>query len=290
LSRTTLVDRLFRGTRWAWVAERHQPDLPRVEDLGAAVMGLDARDRLHSKQGRSTARVVFHGLHGPVPVYLKRHFRLPWPTRLAATVRSGGNRTPATAEWAHLERARALGIRVPEVVAVGERVGPWGRLQSFLIIAELTGSEALNEVLPRLRAALDPAAFARLKRELIAEMADIVARLHGARVFHKDLYLCHFYLDLTAQSAPGRRLTLIDLHRSGEHRLTPWRWRWKDLGQLLFSTEGVEGVDWHDLLRFWVAYRRKIRPTWADWQRRRIVTKAARYSEHNRRSAAGGER
>ena len=53
-------------------------------------------------------------------VFLKRHYHLPWPSRLAALVRPGGRHTPASAEWAHLERARGLGIAVPEVVAVGD--------------------------------------------------------------------------------------------------------------------------------------------------------------------------
>ena len=95
----------------------------------------------------------------------------------------------------HLERVRNLGINVPEVVAAGERIGPRAGLQSFLMIAELTGSTALNELLPRLAARLDRAGFAVLKRRVVNEMARITATLHRACVFHKDLYLCHFFLD-----------------------------------------------------------------------------------------------
>ena len=165
-------------------------------------MTLDTPDRLHVKQGRSTARVIFHavGQSGSPPralsVYLKRHYRLPWTARLAATVHPSGRYSPAAEEWTHLERSRALGIEVPDVVAAGERIGPRGGLTSFLMVAELTGCEALHEALPRLAARLDPPDFARLKRRVIAEMARIAATLHNARLFHKDLYLCHFFLDL----------------------------------------------------------------------------------------------
>jgi heptose I phosphotransferase len=300
----SLWQRLVCGSRWTWLAERHRAALP--PDLEATVMTLESRDRLHVKQGRSTARVVFHSADGPLSVYLKRHYRLPWRAGLAALVDPRGHHSPGAAEWAHLERVRVLGIRVPEAVAAGERVGPWGALQSFLMVAELTGALPLNEAVPRLsscdRAWLknsqdqpalneavpglsgreDRAAFLAWKRALIAEMAAITATLHRERLFHKDLYLCHFFIDMERVDQPGERLTLIDLHRLGEHRLWPDRWRWKDLGQLLYSTEGVAGIDDRDRLRFWMHYRRRLRPPWPRRQLRMIALKAARYRAHNR--------
>src|SRR6185437_16372286 len=97
--------------------------------------------------------------------------------------------------------ARNLGIAVPDSVAAGERIGPWGALESYLIVAELTGCDPLHEILPALAASLDPKVFAKLKRALIGKMAEIAARLHAAQVFHKDLYLCHFYLDQDLDAA-----------------------------------------------------------------------------------------
>jgi heptose I phosphotransferase len=284
--RGTFWDRLVRGTSWAWLSERHREALP--ADLPETVMGLDARDRLHAKQGRSTARVVFHSPSGPLPVYLKRHYRLPWRARLAALLLPGGRHTPGAAEWAHLERARAMGVAVPEVVAAGERIGPWGRLQSFLMVAELTGCRPLNEALPDLALALDPAAFAALKRALVVEMAGIAAALHDHRVFHKDLYLCHFFLDEGRVGTGRRMLSLIDLHRLREHRRWPDRWRWKDLGQLLFSTVGVPGISDRDRLRFWGRYRRLLGLRRHRWHLRMVRLKAARYLAHNRPRPGAG--
>jgi heptose I phosphotransferase len=279
MSGPSLMTRLVRGTRRVWLSDEYRAALP--DDLAETVMGLESSDRHHAKQGRSTARVRFDSPWGPLSVYLKRHLRLPWPSRLAATLFERGLHTPAAAERAHLERARRLGIAVPDVVAAGETVGPWGQLQSFLMVAELTGCQALNEALPELIATLPPGAFARLKRELVIEMAGMTATLHRHRLFHKDLYLCHFFLDMALPPA-GRRLTLIDLHRLGEHRLTAARWRWKDLGQLLFSTEGLPGIDDRDRLRFWKSYRRAMRPRFPALERRAVMAKAARYRAHNR--------
>ncbi|GAC1450625.1 MAG: lipopolysaccharide core heptose(I) kinase RfaP [Isosphaeraceae bacterium] len=276
-----LWERLVRGSRWTWLAEDYRAALP--VDLADTVMTIESHDRYHAKQGRSTARVVFHGPEGPLPVYLKRHDRLPWLARLAALVDPGGRHTPGGAEFAHLARARSLGLRVPEVVAAGERIGPWGKLQSFLIVAELTGSLPMNEAIPWLKERLDCGAFERLKRGLAREMAEAAAMLHRARIFHKDLYLCHFFLNLARADEPGNRLALIDLHRLAEHRWWVTRWRRKDLGQLLFSTEGVAGITGRDRLRFWVHYRALAglsRPRWEAWM---VARKSARYLRHNNR-------
>jgi heptose I phosphotransferase len=272
--------RLVRGSRWSWVGERYRAALP--ADLDRTVMSLESRDRLHTKQGRSTARVVFHGPEGPVATYLKRHFRLPWLARLAALVAPEGLHTPGAAEFAHLQKARELGLPVPEVVAAGESIGPWGRLQSYLLVAELTGWSPLHEAIPELAGRLDRDSFERLKRGLAREAAQIAATLHRNRCFHKDLYLCHYFLDLSALDRPQRRLALIDLHRLAEHRIWPERWRRKDLGQLLFSTEGVDGLTGRDALRFWAHYRELCGLRRPSRLARQVARKAAGYSRHNR--------
>jgi heptose I phosphotransferase len=294
LSHGSLWERWARGARWTWVNQRYRGRLP--ADFARDVWTLHSPDRLHAKQGRSTARVVFRAARGadrhacttPAPrwlsVYLKRHDRLPWARRWAALFHPWGGYSPAAAEWTHLERARALGIEVPEVVAAGEQIGPRAHLHSFLMVEELTGCEALHEALPRLARRLDRRGFARLKRRLIPELARITATLHAAGLFHKDLYLCHFFLDVERLPLDGRvpRVVLIDLHRLGHHPIWPAWWRGKDLGQLLFSTYGVDGIDDRDRQRFWRCYRRLTPLAQARWQARFIRFRAARYARHNR--------
>jgi heptose I phosphotransferase len=288
MSHGSLWGRLLRGSRWAWVSERHRDRLP--PDLDAIVMDLESADRHHAKQGRSTCRVRFDSSGGSLSVYLKRHDWLPWRTRLAALIDPQGRHSPGAAERSHLERARTLGIAVPEVIAVGERIGPWGALQSYLMVLELTGCLPLHEAVPALAESMAPAAFARVKRELVEEVAAISATLHRAGVFHKDLYLCHFFLDMTLRAPRGERLHLIDLHRLGSHRWTAPRWRAKDLGQLLYSTDGVAGIDDRDRLRFWKHYRRALRLRWPRMQMALARSKARRYLAHNRPSWETGRR
>ncbi len=284
MSYGSIWQRWSRGVNWTWVNDRYRASVP--EDLSLTVMNLESRDRYHAKQGRSTARVVFHQADRPLAVYLKRHFQLPWRSRLGALVNPAGKHSPAAAEWAHLERVRKLGIDVPDVVAAGEQIGPHARLSSFLMVAELTDRQALNEALPSIARELEADAFESFKRRVIAEMAQITATLHAACVFHKDLYLCHFFIDPdrldVKESAAPAPVSLIDLHRLGEHRVMANWWRWKDLGQMLFSTYGVEGITGKDRLRFWKRYRRLTRIRWSRGHALIIRLRAARYLEHNR--------
>src|SRR5207248_11531956 len=162
-------------------------------------------------------------------------------------------------------------------------IGPHTELQSFLMVAELTGCEPFHESLPKLAARLDGRGFATLKRRLIPQLARITATLHTAGFFHRDLYLCHFFLDVDRLDRDGlpSRIVLIDLHRLSRHRIWPAWWRWKDLGQLLFSTYGVAGIDDRDRGRFWRCYRRLTRLSMAHWQVRIVRRRAAGYAMHS---------
>ena len=177
---------------------------------------------------------------------------------------------------------------MPTAVAGGEYIGPWGRLQSFLAVEELADMLPLHEAVPLAGERLDADTFRRWKRSLAAEMARLTRALHGRRWFHKDLYLCHFYVareDTGRLPAWRERVRLIDLHRLGRHAWTwPW-WQVKDLAQLLYSS-GVPGVTDRDRLWFWRAYRDGSRTgVAARWLRWWIRLRAWRYWRHNRKTA-----
>jgi heptose I phosphotransferase len=255
----TFWRRLFRGVRRV----RQQPYWPGFAgpDWADRIMAVSVTDRFHAKQGRTIVRWSLEDDGGRrLVVYLKRHYRLPWWHGLLALVRPDGHWSPALREWEHLEWARAAGLPVPVAAAGGEFIGPWGRLQSFLAVEELTGMLPLHQAVPAAATRLAPAAFRRWKRGLAREMARLALGLHRRRWFHKDLYLCHFYI---AEEDTYRipdwhgRVQLIDLHRLGRHRWTaPW-WRAKDLAQLLYSSD-EPGVDDRDRLWFWKCYREVV--------------------------------
>jgi heptose I phosphotransferase len=278
----TLWQRLRHGARRLW----QRPDWARFAgpDWADWIMAAAVTDRFHAKQGRSTGRWILETKGRCLAVYLKRHYQLPWWRGLLAAVWPGRGWSPALQEWRHLQWARAQGIPVPAAVAAGEYIGPWGRLQSFLAVEELADMLPLHEAIPAAAARLDSDTFARWKRGLIRELVRLTRALHDRRHFHKDLYLCHFYVprEDTARLTDWRgRVHLIDLHRLGPH---PWTWRlWqvKDLAQLLYSSE-VAGVTARDRLRFWRMYLGAGRRSPSGrWLRRWVLFKWQRYRRHN---------
>ncbi len=264
-------------------------------DWSRTILSVPVTDRYHAKQGRSIGRWTLKSAAGTeLVVYLKRHYELPRLHGLLARLFPSSAWSPGLQEWEHLKRATAAGLPVPRAVAGGEFRGPGLKLQSFLAVEELTGMLALHEAIPLAFARLPAAEFAVWKRGLIRELARLCRELHRRRLFHKDLYLCHFYIaeaDTTAD--PGEwcgRVTMIDFHRLGRHRLG---WSWyvvKDLAQLLYSS-AEPGIDSKDRLRFWNYYRAGDwsgggRPR--EWLRRLVIWKWRRYRRHNAKRKARG--
>src|SRR5262245_26416989 len=171
----TLWRRLARGV-WRL---RERPDWSAFAGPGWAEHIMDAAvtDRFHAKQGRSTGRWILHAGGRRLAVYLKRHYRLPWWRGLLAALWPGRGWSPALEEWEHLAWARAQGLPVPDAVAAGERIGPWGRLQSFLAVEELADMLPLHEAIPAASARLDADAFGAWKRGLTAELARLAREL-----------------------------------------------------------------------------------------------------------------
>jgi heptose I phosphotransferase len=280
MSGETLWQRWTRGTVRLW----QRPDWATFAgtDWAKTVMTADVTDRYHAKQGRSTGRLILHADGRRLAVYLKRHYRLAWWRGLLAAMWPEVGWSPAAEEWQHLAWARDHGMPVPASVAAGEFIGPWGRLQSVLAIEELADMLPLHEAIPAASAALAAPEFQIWKTAIVIELARLTRSLHQRRRFHKDLYLCHFYLPRadTERAHPGP-LHVIDLHRLGHH---PWTWRFwqvKDLAQLLYSSE-IAGVSARDRLRFWHLYfgEKRHSPA-ARWLRWAVSWKWQRYRRHN---------
>ena len=199
--------RLFRGVRRL----RQRPDWPQWvgADWADRIMGLAVTDRFHAKQGRSIARWVVQNQNGHLVVYLKRHYRLSRWKGLLATVWPDAGWSPAVQEWHHLQWAKASGMPVPMALAAGEYIGPWGQLQSFLAVEELTDMLPLHEAVPVAAAHLDAKTFRAWKRTLGAEVARLTRDCTHAAIFTRTCTCATFI-----SHANGRRRSLIGRARS----------------------------------------------------------------------------
>jgi heptose I phosphotransferase len=248
--------RLRRGSRII----RQTEDWPRFagEDWPDRILSETVTDLLHEKQGRAIARWTLTDGTDKLIVFLKRHYKLPWFHGLLAMLFPNRAWSPGLQEWEHLEWAAKERFPVPRAVAAGQLTGPFGKLQGFIAVEELTGKLPLHQAVPLAAERLAPAAFATWKRGLIAELARIARELHRRNVFHKDLYFCHFYIDesLTFEVPKSwvNRAVMIDLHRMAGHTLFARWFQIKDIAQFLYSSE-VPGVTARDRLRFWKRYR-----------------------------------
>lgn len=129
--------------------------------------------------------------------------------------------TPAEVEVHGIFRLQHANIPTVDLVA-------WGVLpdrRSLVLTEDLAGFKAADHLLAG-GASFD---------ELLAPTADLAAKLHDARLHHRDLYLCHFF---AKRGEAGFELRLIDAGRV--RRLPPWplrqRWIVKDLAQFWYSS------------------------------------------------------
>ncbi len=278
---SNLWQRLVRGTRRVW--QRADWSAWAGSNWEDRAMDMEATDDFHAKQGRSTCRFVFQANGTKLGVYLKRHYRLPrWRGWLATLFPSGGW-SPAWREWRSLQWAQRQGVSAPNTLAVVEYIGPWGGLQSFLSIEELTGMIRLHEAIPQAAARMDSISFQVWKRGLILELARLTRLLHDRSRFHKDLYISHFFVPRSAFGPItdwSGQVYLIDFGRLRFHPVTWPIWQAKDLGQLLYSSQ-VDGVTLRDRLRFWRYYLKGTREI--EWLRYLILFKDWTYQRHHKR-------
>ncbi len=210
-----------------------------------AVQGL-VRKEIPGR-GRRTLRFELQGRG----YFLKLHWGVGWG-EIFKNLASG--RLPvlgAGPEWRALQRLPKLGIETMRLEAYGREGWNPARQRSFVVTRELESTVSLERYCADWK---QNPPEPRRKWRLIERVALITRKLHQGGLNHRDLYLCHFLLQLPwSGAADDLHLYLIDLHRVQQRRRVPLRWRAKDLGSLWFSALEI-GLTRRDLLRFLRTY------------------------------------
>jgi heptose I phosphotransferase len=257
-----------------WINPAYRPLLTASSlDSYEAIAAWNPTDDFIAKQGRSTGRYRIEVGGRGMNLYVKKHMRLSWWQRKFAAAKT----FQGPSEQANIERVAALGVRVPETIFAGADGA--ATCASLFATRALDGYSPLHLYIAGPLAKLSADARRRRKQALVRRLVDIGRRLHDARLYHRDFYLCHFYLRDDADCEDGFDLVLIDLGRLLESRLS--RWKIKDLAGLLFSSE-VAGVTRTDRMRFFKQYVGIAKlDAGAKRLARRIEAKAERYRRHN---------
>lgn len=148
-------------------------------------------------------------------------------------------RSPGRREFENLIRLAGEGFAVPRGLVWVEERGARGR--SGVVMERVPHETTLRERL----AAAGPGE----RRVVLRDLASLVARLHGAGWFHRDLYLQHFVC-----RDEGTGPVLLDVGRARRERSPRRRWFVKDLAALLHSCP--DGVGAAERLRFLCDYLR----------------------------------
>jgi hypothetical protein len=146
-----------------------------------------------------------------------------------------GSVSPGLAEARAAMNCRRAGVPAMEPLAAGESIDANGVRCSFFLSGEIVGGVQADHWFD---AAIQRGASADELTQALDAIADTAGRFHRARLFHRDFYLCHFFLTPEpAGSDTPLSLTarLIDLQRVPERPRLPIRHQLKDLGQLLVS-------------------------------------------------------
>jgi len=225
--------------------------------------GVDVFDYLMQLDGeiyrdianRRTLRFTLNGRR----YFLKAHYGVGWKEIIKNLLSLRLPVLGARNEWCAIQMLTQLGVDTMKLVAYGERGWNPAHRQSFVITEALEETQSLEDFCADWETS-PPATKPelRLKRALIQRVATIARCMHASGINHRDFYICHFLLDISAdvykQPPQALRLSLIDLHRVQLRRRTPVRWVVKDIGGLYFSSMRI-GLTRRDLYRFMKVYR-----------------------------------
>jgi heptose I phosphotransferase len=205
---------------------------------------------VRSKEGRTTQRFEIDG-HG---FYAKLHEGIGWFEIIKNCLQLRLPITGATNEWNAINYLHELGVDTMNAVAFGKRGLNPAAQQSYIVTEELTNTLSLAVFAEKW---LETPPSFPLKMSIISKVAEIACTIHDNGINHRDLYICHFLLDLQGDSneicAKDIRLFLVDLHRAQIRAAVPQRWLVKDVGSIYFSSMDI-GLTRRDVYRFLKAY------------------------------------
>lgn len=214
--------------------------------------------------GRERWRGVLDGGGPPQTVYLKRYVATPLREQWDRFLRQCASHSRAYWEFRQSAALAEASIAAPPPIAFVEEMSGGLERRSAVLLGAVAG-EALDRFWRTAVSQGAPVTIGAARHDLTRRLARFIAAFHGTGMCHRDLYLCHVFVDVPAAYDRAPRFALIDLARAHRPRWRRMRWILKDLSQLDASARQV-GASRSDRLRFLRAYlaleRRAPRMRW----------------------------
>jgi len=232
------IDALIAGPRNWWMSSIDLlPNLPAGDSFEVLLhyQGISHR----ALENRKTIEVYIGGQH----YFIKQHYGVGWREIIKNLLQGRLPIIGAKNEWRALQLLPTLGIPTMSLVAYGSQGRSPATQQSFIVTRALENTISLEDLCatwPK-----NPPLYAT-RVTIIKEVARMARALHGAKIYHRDFYICHFLL---AMNHEPLRLYLIDLHRALIKKSVSQRWLIKDLAGLYFSSMDC-GITTKDICRF----------------------------------------
>ncbi len=225
---------------------------------------------------RDRSKLELIDTHGQTHTLFLKRYRNPPPREQRNRIAQGHpHHGTAWHEWMWMSRLADKKIPAVKPIAYGQQVESRRETASAILTAAVPGISLETWAATH----TSPA-----PREWIDQVADLVADLHAHGFYHRDLYICHIFVDESA--APTDRFHLIDLQRMIEPRFFKTRWLVKDLAALNYSTPShtATRVARVRFVRRHLRIPRLNRP--AKSLIRKIAAKTARIARHDQRRNA----
>jgi heptose I phosphotransferase len=190
-------------------------------------------------------------------IYVKRYARPPLKPQWDRLLRQSPSHSSAWWEYQQSQALARAGIPAVEAIGYAEQMrGPFERCSAVLL--RQAPGDAFDRYWQAAQRQGDARTRGAARHALTRQLARFVAAFHASGCCHRDLYLCHVFIDCEPQAGRNAeggepQLRLIDLARAFRPRWRRERWRVKDLSQLDASARQI-GASRGDRLRFLLAY------------------------------------
>lgn len=172
-------------------------------------------------------------IHSPqTTLFLKRYKNTPPLAQLKNWLSHRRRISLACCDIEPAKKLAAIGINTAKTIAFGRQNGLLFEKRSFSITKKIPNAESLEKKLPTCFNGPATVENLKLRKDFIVQLAYFVKKFHHAGFRHRDLYLCHIFLD-----ADGN-FFLIDLARVFKPKLLAKRFLIKDIAQLYYSAPG----------------------------------------------------